>query len=253
MLKYISMHIKSQLEYKASFIFLCISQALAFLMCYFTFYALFDKFGMIDKFNIYQVILCFSVVQFGETLAESLFRGFDKFSEVIKNGDFDLLLVRPQNIYIQVMGTRFETTKLVKTIGAVGFLTYGAIKLGLGVKAIPVLVLMLVSSTLVFSAILILGAALCFVTTEGLEVINIFVYGTRDFAQYPIGIFNQTIQKFFTYIIPIGLTSYYPMLYLTGVSNNMWYLALPVLALFILVPAVILFNVGVKKYKSSGS
>lgn len=253
MLKYISMHIKSELEYKASFIFLCISQGLAFLMCYFTFYSLFSKFGIIDKFNIYQVIICFSVVQFGETLAESLLRGFDKFSEVIKNGDFDLLLVRPQNIYLQIMGTRFETAKLTKAIGAVCFLIYGAIKLELGIKAVPILILMLVSSTIVFSAILILGAALCFVTTEGLEVVNIFVYGTRDFAQYPVGIFNKTIQVFFTYIIPIGLTSYYPMLYLTGVSSNVWYLCFPLFAMLSLVPAIIAFNIGVKKYKSSGS
>lgn len=253
MLKYISMHIKSELEYKMSFVFLCISQALTFFMYYFTFYSLFSKFGMIDKFSIYQVIICFSVVQFGEAFAEAALRGFDKFSELIKNGEFDLLLVRPQNIYLQVMGTRFETTKLVKAIGAVCFLIYGAIKLELGIKAIPILILMLVSSAIVFSAILIIGAAFCFVTTEGLEVINIFIYGTRDFAQYPLGIFNKAIQVFFTYIIPIGLTSYYPMLYLTGVTNNAWYCLLPFLSLVILAISVLIFNFGVKKYKSSGS
>lgn len=253
MLKYISMHLKSQLEYKTSFVFLCISQALTFFMYYFTFYSLFSKFGMIDKFNIYQVIICFSVVQFGEALAETVLRGFDKFSELIKNGEFDLLLVRPQNIYLQIMGTKFETAKLIKVLGSVGFLIYGAIKLDLGVKTIPVFILMLISSTVVFAAIFIIGAAFCFVTTEGLEVINIFIYGTRDFAQYPLGIFNKAIQVFFTYIIPIGLTSYYPMLYLTGVTNRAWYCLLPFLSLVILAISVVAFNFGVKKYKSSGS
>lgn len=253
MLKYISMHIKSQLEYKTSFVFLCISQVLAFLMYYVTFYSLFSKFGMIEQFSIYQVVLCFSVVQFGEALAEAMLRGFDKFSELIKNGEFDLLLVRPQNIYLQIMGTKFETPKLMKVLGSLGFLIYGFIKLKLGFSTIPLIILMLISSTAVFSAILIIGAAFCFVTTEGLEVINIFVYGTRDFAQYPIGIFNKTIQTFFTYIIPISLTSYYPMLYLTGASVHAWYALLPLVSLIILIPAILAFNTGVKKYKSSGS
>ena len=31
---------------------------------------------------------------------------------------------------------------------------------------------------------------MCFKTIEGLEVLNILIYGTRDFAQYPIGIYN---------------------------------------------------------------
>ena len=114
MLKYISMHIKSQLEYKSSFIFLVIAQLIAFGVYCVVFYSLFDKFGIVKSFNIYQVILCFAVVQFGESFAEGLLRGFDKFSEIIKHGHLDKLLVRPQNIYLQVIGYKVELSKFVK-------------------------------------------------------------------------------------------------------------------------------------------
>lgn len=253
MLKYISMHIKSQLEYKVSFIFLCISQLLTFSIYYVTFYSLFEKFGMVKSFSMYQVMICFAVVQFGQSLAETLFRGFDKFSELIKHGGFDLLLVRPQNIFLQVTGTKIEISKSVKVLASLGFVIWAAIKLDLGIKSISFIIIMLIGSTIVFASIIIIGAAFCFVTTEGLEIVNIFLYGTRDFAQYPIGIFNKTIQIFFTYLIPISLTSYYPMLYLTGISSNIWYCFLPLLTVISLVIAIIIFNFGIKKYKSSGS
>lgn len=253
MFKYISMHIKSQLEYKTSFIFLCISQLLTFSMYYLSFYSLFRKFGMIKSFSIYQVMLCFAVVQFGESLAEALFRGFDKFSELIKRGNFDLLLIRPQSIFYQVIGTKIEIAKLVKTLASLGFTLYAVVKLNLGISAIPLIIIMLISSTVIFASIIIIGAAFCFVTTEGLEIVNIFVYGTRDFAQYPIGMFNRAIQIFFTYLIPIALTSYYPMLYLTGVSSNIWYCFMPFISIITLIVSILIFNLGVKKYKSSGS
>jgi len=253
MLKYISMHIKSQLEYKSSFIFLVIAQLIAFGVYCVVFYSLFDKFGIVKSFNIYQVILCFSVVQFGENFAEGLLRGFDKFSEIIKHGHLDQLLVRPQNIYLQVIGYKVELSKFVKCIISLILLVYACIKLQISVAHIPIIILMLVGSSIVFGSVLIIGAALCFVTIEGLEVINIFIYGTRDFAQYPIGIYNKAVRIFFTYLVPIGLTSYFPMLYITGASNNIWYIFLPLLSILTLIPACLIFNAGMKKYKSTGS
>lgn len=253
MLKYISMHIKSQLEYKSSFIFLVISNLMAFGTYCVVFYSLFDKFGIVKNFNIYQVILCFSVVQFGENFAEGLLRGFDKFSEIIKHGKLDLLLVRPQNIYLQIIGYKIELAKFVKCIISLILLIYAIIKLKISVVHIGTIFMMLVGSTVVFASVLIIGAAMCFVTIEGLEVINIFIYGTRDFAQYPIGIYNKAVRIFFTYLVPIGLTSYFPMLYVTGVSNNLGYIFLPILSFITLIPACLIFNVGLKKYKSTGS
>ncbi|MBR6614282.1 MAG: ABC-2 family transporter protein [Clostridia bacterium] len=253
MFKYISMHLKSQLEYKSSFIFLIIAQIAAFFGYCVVFYSLFAKFGLVKSFNIYQVILCFAVVQFGENFAEGLLRGFDKFSEIIKHGHLDQLLVRPQNIYLQIIGYKIELSKLIKCVISLIILGYALIKLKIKLIYYPVILMMMLGSTIVFGAFLILSAAMCFVTIEGLEVINIFIYGTRDFAQYPIGIYNKIVKTFFTYIVPIGLTSYYPMLYITGSSDRWWYILLPILSLITLIPACLTFNAGMRKYKSTGS
>ncbi len=253
MFKYISMHLKSQMEYKSSFIFLIIAQIAAFFGYCVVFYSLFQKFGLVKSFNIYQVILCFAVVQFGENLAEGLLRGFDKFSEIIKHGHLDQLLVRPQNIYLQIIGYKIELAKLIKCVISLMILVFAIIKLKISPLYYPIILLMMFGSSVVFGAFLIISAAMCFITIEGLEVINIFIYGTRDFAQYPIGIYNKIVKTFFTYIVPIGLTSYYPMLYITGSSDRWWYIFLPILSVLTLIPACLIFNKGMSKYKSTGS
>ena len=64
MLKYMSMYLKSQLEYKSSFILSLFAQSLSTILSSFMVLILMDKFNFMDKYNIYQVILGISIVQF---------------------------------------------------------------------------------------------------------------------------------------------------------------------------------------------
>lgn len=63
-------------------------------------------------------------------------------------------------------------------------------------------------------------ASLCFYTTEGLEFMNIFTDGGREFGRYPFRVYGEGVLKFFTYIIPLALFQYYPLLFLLGRSSN---------------------------------
>ena len=70
---------------------------------------------------------------------------------------------------------------------------------------------------------------------------------------YPLGIFNKYFVKIFTYIIPYALVNYYPLLYFIGKSDNIYYVFVPLLVVLYLIPSILLFNRGSKKYLSTGS
>ena len=72
-------------------------------------------------------------------------------------------------------------------------------------------------------------------------------------AQYPIGIFGKGIRFLLIYIIPLGCINYYPLLYLLGKSNNTLYVFYPLLTIIYLIPCIIIFYKGIKKYTSTGS
>ena len=63
--KSLNLHLKSILEYKVSFITSFLSQILVFFSYYFVILALFSKFDNIKGFTLYEVLLCFGVIQFG--------------------------------------------------------------------------------------------------------------------------------------------------------------------------------------------
>ena len=50
---------------------------------YFTIICLFENFSDIKGFTLYEVLLCFGVIQFGYAFCESFARGMDNFDKII--------------------------------------------------------------------------------------------------------------------------------------------------------------------------
>ena len=178
-----------------------------------------------------------------------------KFSNLVVDGSFDLLLIRPRNIYIQIIGSDMFYEKISRVISTFIIMIYSFFKITVNVNFFKVIVLLLIiiGSSIMVLSVFIIGAAVSFYTIQGIEFINIFTDGTKQLGQYPMGIFNSIVRGIFTFVIPLTLINYYPMKYLTGESSNYIYGLLPIFAIFFIIPAVFIFNTGLKKYKSSGS
>ena len=95
-------------------------------------------------------------------------------------------------------------------------------------------------------------AALCFVTLEGLEVINIFTDGVREYSKYPFHIYGKVVLTILTCVVPMALVQYWPMRYLMGTGPG-WYGALPPISLLFLLPCYGLWRLGLRHYTSTGS
>ena len=72
-------------------------------------------------------------------------------------------------------------------------------------------------------------------------------------AQYPISIFNKGFRLFFIYVIPIGFVNYYPLMYILDKFDNRWIVISPLVTLIYIIPCIMIFYRGVKKYASTGS
>ncbi len=253
--KYLATHLKVSLEYKASLLLSLISQVFMMFIELFTIEALFIKFGLLDTYNVYELLLGFSVVWAGFSISEMIFRGFDQFSKLIIKGNFDILLIRPRNIFLQVFGSDICYEKFSRVVVALIIYVYSSFKVisNFSIDKVLLLILMLLGCVIIFLSIFILGASFCFITIQGLEFINIFTDGSRQLSQYPMGIYKKIVRVIFTYIIPITLVNYYPIKYLTNEVNNYFYLVLPLLSIIFLLFSIFIFNLGIKKYSSSGS
>ncbi len=254
-IKYFNIYMKSIMQYKASFFFTTLGQFLGSFSVFLGIYFMFDRFNTIEGFTYSEVLICFSAVLISFSLAECFFRGFDTFSSIISNGQFDRIMLRPRNVMFQVLASKIEITRMGRLLQAVIVLVYAIMNCGVvwTLDKIFTLSIMIIGGTALFSGLFIIYASICFFTIEGLEFMNIFTDGGREYGKYPMSVYGDMVLKFFTYIIPLACVQYYPFMYLIGRTSNPLYALTPLVAFLFLIPCLILWKIGVKHYKSTGS
>lgn len=252
--KYFQIHLKSSLEYKASFILTCIGQFLASFNIFLGVYFMFQRFPAVEGFTYHEVLLCFGITLMEFSLAEAVARGFDLFSECIRKGEFDRILVRPRSEILQVLGSRIEFTRIGRMLQAAVMFSYGiyASDVTWSFSKIMTVILMLIGGTVVFSSIFLVSASICFFTLDSLEIINIFTDGAREYGRYPVCIYGRRVLLLCTFVIPYALIQYYPLTYLLD-KGKPWYGALPLAACLFALPCLMLWKCGVRHYTSCGS
>lgn len=253
--KYVSMLLKSQMQYKASFIMTSIGQFLVSFTTFLGVYFMFSRFNSVNGFAFSEVLICFSVVLMSFSITECFVRGFDVFPRLIQSGNLDRILVRPRNEIFQVLTSNIDFSRVGRLFQAILMLCIAIPASGIDwtFDKIITVVLMIIGGIAVFTALFVLYAGISFFTIESLEFMNIFTDGSREFGRYPLSIYGEGVLKFLTYVVPIALFQYYPFLYLIGRSDTICLIFLPLIGFIFIIPCYCFFKFGLRKYKSTGS
>lgn len=252
---YISINIRSMMQYKTSFFLTTIGQFLVSFNVFLGVFFMFQRFSNIEGFTYSEVLLCFSIMLLEFSLAEMYARGFDAFPSMVRTGSFDRVLVRPQSEILQVLGSKFELTRFGRMLQAIVMFIYGVVKSNIAwtTSKVVTVIFMLIGGTALFTGIFLIYAALCFFTLDSLEFMNVLTDGAREYGKYPVGVYGKRMLQFCTFIVPYALVQYYPLLYLLDRKTDSFYIFLPLLAILFLLPSYLLWRFGVRHYKSSGS
>jgi len=253
--KFFSIHVKSQMQYKLSFIFLVCSRFLITGGEIMIIFFLFNRYNSVKGFTIDEILICAAGVIMSFSLAECFARGFDTFPSMVRNGEFDRVMVRPRNEIFLVLSAKIELTRISGIISSIAMLIY-AINTG-NVEWTPdrifTYVVMIIAGAVVFASLFLIYAGICFFTLDGLEFMNVFTDGGRNFGQYPFIIYGEPVLKFLTFVIPHALFQYYPLMYVLGKTTNKFYMFTPFIAMLFVVPAYMFWRFGLRRYKSNGS
>ena len=252
---YFSLHLKSQMQYKVSFSLTMLGQILTSFSTFLGILFMFSRFNEVEGFTFPEVMLCFAVVLLAFSTAECFARGFDQFPQIIGNGEFDRVLLRPRGIIFQVLAAKIELTRIGRALQALALFCYAIPASGVNWTAgkILTLVLMICCGCIVYFALFLIYASFSFFTLEGLEFMNILTDGTREFGRYPYLIYGRPMLRFLTYIVPLALVQYYPLLFLLERETGLIYRLSPLLSLGFLVPAFCFWRFALGRYKSTGS
>ena len=252
---YVSLNLRSEMQHKASFFLQIAGQLLTSMPTFLGITFMFMRFGQVAGYSYSDVLICFSIMLLQFSLSEMFVRGFDAFSSLVRKGEFDRVLVRPRSMVLQVLGAKFEFTRLGRLIQALIVFCYGvtASSIEWTVLRVLTLVSMLAGGILLFSGLYLVYAAFCFFTLEGLEFMNIFTDGAKEYGKYPIDVYGEGMKKFATFVVPYTLVQYYPLQLLIGRSDCWLYALCPLGVLPFLAACYAFWRFGVRHYTSSGS
>jgi ABC-2 type transport system permease protein len=258
----IAIQIRSQVEYRVSFVLDLITVALATGTGFGTLALIMQRFENIGGWALGEIAFLYGIVEAAFGMMDMIFSGFDPdtFSPMVQRGQFDQLLLRPLDLTLQVLGSRFVLKRLSRVAQGVAIFCIGIALADIRWTPGKVLYLPVVfaSLNLFFGGLYVIGSTSTFWTVQRVEAINIFTYGGAEMMSYPMHIYSQWMRRFFTYVLPAIFLVYYPALYFLDKPDP---LHLPAFAPFlspfaggaVMLAALAFWRFGVRRYESTGT
>lgn len=251
--------IRSQLQYRLSF---GLNLAGAALISFLDFAAILVIFSQIDAlagWSVAEVALLYGVSSVAFALTDIVIGHIDLLPNMIREGEFDVVLMRPLGSLFQVVSSDFALRRLGKAFqgGAVLAVALAQLDLDWTPGRALMVVVMVVSGSLIFAGVWIVFATVAFWLVDSMEVANAFSYGGNFLAQYPINLFGTWLRRFVVFVVPLGFVSYFPSLYVLGKDDPLGFpralqFASPLAALVSVLVAGLAWRFAVRHYRSAG-
>lgn len=219
------------------------------------------KFDRINNWNVNEMLFLYSILFLTYAFVVSLFADLRQFSDTIREGRFDRLLVRPRGLLLQLI---LNNADLIATAGhgTLGILLFviSAGRVGIQWNMFNVLyyIAAIISGILIQGGVFIIISSLCFYFVETNSIRSIFYWNLRKFAGYPISIYHKVIQAILIYVVPFAFVNYFPAQYLLRKPDMAEYpyvyiYIAPVVGVAVYVVAYLFWRVSVKRYYSTGN
>jgi ABC-2 type transport system permease protein len=252
--------LRSQMQYKVSFLLALVGSFLSCVTEFGVVLVLFSRIQLLAGWGLAEVALLYGLSGTCFAVAELFAAALDNFQVYIVRGTFDRVLVRPRGALFQVIAEDFALRRVGRIAQAaiVLVIALGLTGISWTVDKVVVLGLAMLSGTVIYFAIFVLGATFCFWTVQAKEVTHVFTYGGDGVASYPLDIFQGSVRRFFTFVVPLAFVNYEPALFLLGRADPLGVpdfvrLLSPLAALIMALLARYAWRQGVLHYQSTGS
>lgn len=176
---------------------------------------------------------------------------------LVINGDFDRYMLRPMNIFFQVIAEKLQPDALGELLVGVILVVYSVTRgvVVLDAVHIALFAVSVLAGALIYTAIKLLFASLAFWIKRSGPFLQL-AYEMAEFAKYPTQIYAKALRFVITWVIPFAFVAYLPAGYFlgAGAGNHMGVIAIEcgIAALFWVV-AYSVFRRGIAIYESAGN
>lgn len=247
--------LKRMMEYRVDCLVGMISQ-IAFQIIELIFiWVIFQNTDNIAGWDFEHLLLLYGVMMLSVAITDVLFDStYDIGNRLIRKGKFDIILLRPVNPLISVLGESETSTALGYLAISIILIVTMLIKLQISITFILIIKLIYfgIMGALIIGGIQTIFSIAGFWTYKSNEVVW-SVFQLHKLAEYPIEIYNKFIRILISFILPFAFASYYPTLeYIGQGKGNLIYIS-PLIVIIIWFIAIKVWNWALSKYRSTGS
>jgi ABC-2 type transport system permease protein len=252
--------VRSQASYRVSFAVDTIGGTLVTFMDLLTVLVLFRVTRELAGFPFHAALLMAALAGLAFASADILVGTIDGLRTYIRGGRLDSVLVRPLGVLGQLAVTDFQIRRIGRIVQGVVVLVIALRLAHVGATApnLALVVLAWLGGTVFFCAVFVIGGTIAFWWIDSGEFANGFTYGGRDFTTYPVTIYGSFFRRAFAQGLGFAFVAYYPALALLrrpdplGLPAWTGWLS-PLVAALAAAVAALVWRVGVRQYRSTGS
>jgi ABC-2 type transport system permease protein len=247
--------VKSILAYQADFVVMVFAAMLTQFAGFVFIWTIFQRIPNINGWTFWEVVTMYALIFITEGVGSLFFEGTWTLGWMIWSGQFDQVLVRPISPILQVVTQRVGFNGL-------GNIVTGFVLIGIAVANVPVqwtpgrllmLVILIASASAIRVGLNLATAATGFWFRNPWSMVPMFVHQMGELAKYPITIYSLAVQAIIVVAVPFAFVSFFPTAFIFEVEAfSVVGLLTPLVAIYCLIMAVVIFRVGMRRYESSG-
>ncbi|NRB79836.1 MAG: ABC-2 family transporter protein [Saccharospirillaceae bacterium] len=251
----IAQHFKSKMAYRVDFFISIIGMIGTQLVSLFALWILFQSIENIDSWNKWEILFLYGFAQFSMLPAQICLDHCWQLGNHLQSGTFLKYYMRPLNSMFYFLSEVFDVKGISQLISGVICITVAVQNLEFSWTFLNSLltIYLLFFASFIYSSMLLMASNSGFWITASNPVIQ-FTHRMRDYAHFPITVFSSGFQILFTFVVPVGLISYYPVnIILKDGEVVSGMLILTVASIAFSVLAYFMWVRGTGRYEGTGS
>lgn len=247
--------IKSKMSYRADFIISTVGMIFTNIAGFIAFWIMFQNFSSINGWNYYEMLFLYGFSLIAVTTTQCMLDNNWSLRIYVREGDFIKYYFRPINLFFYYQSEIFDVKGLGQLAVGIGTLVYAWHKIAIPCTAIAIvkLVIYLLAASLFMAALQNAASATCFWIENSFFILDL-ANRLKDYAKYPVTIFNPVFRFIFTFIFPIAFVAYYPSLVILkpdSVPMLSW--ISPILGVVFFYLSYRFWLLGASRYNGTGS
>ncbi|MCB1139308.1 MAG: ABC-2 family transporter protein [Leptospiraceae bacterium] len=252
--------VQSKMEYRGSFV--------AYIFTLIGFYGaqvsvialMLNRFKQMGGWQPGEVAFLYSLLLLCNGMVSAIFSGMTEFSELVREGTFDRVMLRPLSELGQILAMKFEPGGVAHLILGIAALAVADTMIDLDWTFLKGVFLLtsIAGGVFILAGIRIIIASVSFFAIKNQGLQHLLVFSAREFLMYPVHIYSFPVRLLLTFFFPIAFVNFYPAHYFlekegqTLFHPSLAYMSFPI-GLVVLLASLVFWRFGVNRYSSTGS